>query len=122
MDIQTALRTELEKLATLGSAEAIRLNFAERGIKGDCGIGSRCPVAMHLRQSATLSEAFQAKNLEYCRVEVGLYDSYVGGYLAADTVLRLKEDTPTPVREFVMQFDDHRYPELERHPKDVTEL
>lgn len=92
----------LDRLAKLGSAEAIAAHLLAAGAFGRPGKARRCPLSLYVLRETGV------------RVYVD--------HLSWSTVDRLPSEggtLPPPVGEFVWRFDVGRYPELD--DREVTE-
>lgn len=89
----------MDKLAALGSSQAIAEFLQVEGVTGMRDYGHACPVSWYLRRAtgwrATVSPT--AWSLRARDLPAGM---------------RRRSRTPQPIREFIVDFDGGRYPEL----------
>lgn len=98
----------MARLADLGSSQAIAEFLRAQRVAGHRYYGSSCPVATYLKREAgwrvevrTTTWSLRARNLPEGMVR--------------------RRRTPRPVAEFVLDFDQGRYPDLARaRPEDVA--
>lgn len=89
----------LDKLASLGSPDAIALFLTEQGIKATPSRSSTCAIALYLRREL---------DTEFLAVGTGSMVIWTRTCDGPDMHHRL----PAPVSQFIMRFDDLYYPEL----------
>jgi hypothetical protein len=113
----------LAKLAALGTADQIRLQFAAEQIEALWGSAHTCPVALWLKKHDYIPEGYVAAVIPIPML--GAYNPADAGHVAireknTGPGYRLPEgdrqefEMPQEVQWFALRFDNHCYPELER--------
>lgn len=95
-----AVQTSVDLLEALGSARAIAHFLTAKGVTGTPGQARSCPVAHYLK-SAHLVDI-----LVFSRI----YAGYEDGEPEEFSVPVM--NTPYTVREFILKFDEGKFPEL----------
>lgn len=103
----TAIQDEIDKLATLGSTQAVALHLAGLGVSGTCGSANSCVLAVHLTRAA---HADGWTDISVGPLGVSGYNVISDG----DVVEGPRHDLPPMLTEFIGEFDSHEYPELVR--------
>jgi hypothetical protein len=108
------VREKLDKLATLGTPDAIALELEAQGIKANMGSAHTCAVARYLGNPAKIDpEKIGSSSL------VGVTRDRVAVYVS-NTNRYPDIEVPEVVRAFIDAFDQRRYPELiNPPPKDL---
>jgi len=106
LDALSAVKTELDRLAALARARdpyraalTIARELKRHGVTGSRRAIWACPLARHLSRVS-------GARVGVTRHEVAIADS--SGEIAHTIQLTEPSDALLPVREFVVQYDDHR--------------
>lgn len=103
MNTPEIVSEKLDKLAVLGTPDAIAMELEAQGIKADCGGAFTCAIARYLGNPS-------AESRELTDGTVAVCPTYVSVYRAGTDTWRVP--VPRVVGEFIVNFDQTKYPAL----------